>query len=250
MKQPTEFFERWRDLMSPEEVAMLQRAGMGKRVGFGQRPALLVVDVQNYMVGRTSPGDETAYPVACSDAPAAAARIAELARTFRRFSLPVVFTQHVAERDGRDLGIGAIKRGVLDIEGWYIKGTTGAALSPLVGVEEGDLVVQKHKPSAFHGTPLIDMLIARQVDTVVICGGSTSNCIRAAAIDAHAYDLRVLVVRDAVFDRVRISHEVSLMDIDRQLGDVVTCADVLAHTSRRMGGPSSSVSAHGAAHGG
>jgi nicotinamidase-related amidase len=229
-----DFFERSVGLMSPEEIAQLRAAGMGRRVGFGEYPALLVVDAQNYMIGPASDDDRTLYPVACAGGTAVAAVIARLAREFRQARRPVFFTRQVVQRDGRDLGIGLLKRGILDIDGWYIDGTIGAQISPLVAVANSDIVIDKHKPSPFHGTPLLDMLVFRKVDTVVLCGGSTSNCIRAAAIDAHAFDFRVLVVRDGVFDRVRISHEVSLMDIDRQLGDVISSDEVSSQLRQQL----------------
>jgi nicotinamidase-related amidase len=90
-------------------------------------------------------------------------------------------------------------------------------------------VLRKTKQSAFHGTPLVDLLVSFGVDTVVLVGGSTSNCIRASAIDAASHNFRTVVVRDGVFDRIRISHEVNLMDIARQIGDVVGSGDVLAY---------------------
>ena len=113
------------------------------------------------------------------------------------------------------------RRQFLDIEGWYLEGTRGAEIAPSVAPRPQDIDLIKTKQSGFHGTPLLDLLVAAQVDTVVITGGSTSNCVRATAIDSASYNFRTIVPRDAVFDRVRISHEVNLMDIARQLGDVV-----------------------------
>jgi isochorismate hydrolase len=95
--------------------------------------------------------------------------------------------------------------------------------------EPGDLVLPKRKPSAFFGTPLVGLLIDRGVDSVIVTGGSTANCVRATAVDASSYDLRTAVVEDCVFDRFRVSHLAALFDLDRQYADVVSAAEALAH---------------------
>lgn len=215
--------------MSEEEVLQLRKAGLGKRIGFGRSPVLLVIDAQNYMVGPTGPEDRNEYPSACATGRPALAVIARLADAFRNAGRPVFYTRNVARPDGADMGLKLLKRGILKIEGWYLEGTKGAEIAPEVAPHPEDIVLNKGKQSGFHGTPLLDLLIAAQIDTVVITGGSTSNCVRATAIDASSHNFRTIVPRDAVFDRVRISHEVNLMDIARQLGDVVTSDEVLAY---------------------
>ena len=87
----------------------------------------------------------------------------------------------------------------------------------------------KKKPSGFHGTPLLGYLLDRQIDTVIIVGGATSNCIRATVFDASSYNLRAIVVQEAVFDRIPISHAISLFDMDRQFADVVTVQEALKY---------------------
>ncbi len=223
-----QFFATMAHLMSAAEIAQLRTAGMGKRVGFGTRPALLIIDAQNYMVGATGPDDRNEYPSACATGRPAVGVIKALAEGFRAAGQPVFYTRNVARRDGRDMGVKLLKRGLLDIEGWYLEGTKGAEIVPAIAPQPQDIVLVKTKQSGFHGTPLLDLLIAARVDTVVITGGSTSNCVRATAIDSNSYNFRTIVPRDGVFDRVRISHEVNLMDIDRQLGDVVSSAEILA----------------------
>lgn len=224
-----DFFASMGHLMSEAEIAQLRKAGMGKRIGFGERPALVIIDAQNYMVGPTGPDDKNEYPSACPTGRPAIAVIKALAEAFRAGKHPVYYTRAVARRDGVDMGIKRLKRGVLDIEGWYLEGTKGAEIVPDIAPQPQDIVMTKHKQSGFHATPLLDHLIAARIDTVVIVGGSTSNCIRATAIDSMSHNFRTIVPRDGVFDRVRISHEVNLMDIDRQLGDVLPSSDVLAY---------------------
>src|SRR5690606_8558530 len=78
----------------------------------------------------------------------------------------------------------------------------------------------------YNGTPLLGYLIEREVDTVIIMGGSTSNCVRATVFDASSYNFRTIVVQEGVFDRIPISHAISLFDMDRQFADVVPSAEV------------------------
>ncbi len=64
------------------------------------------------------------------------------------------------------------------------------------------------------------------MDSVVICGGTTSGCVRATAVDAFSYDLRTVVVADATFDRLELSHAASLLDLSAKYADVATSAEV------------------------
>jgi nicotinamidase-related amidase len=91
---------------------------------------------------------------------------------------------------------------------------------------EADVVIEKGRPSAFFGTHLISYLVARQIDTVVVCGESTSGCVRATVVDAHSYGLHVLVVEDCVFDRVVTSHLVNLFDMQAKYADVLSLAQL------------------------
>jgi nicotinamidase-related amidase len=76
---------------------------------------------------------------------------------------------------------------------------------------------------------LLGYLLDRQIDTVIIVGGATSNCIRATVFDASSYNLKTIVVQEAVFDRIPISHAISLFDMDRQFADVVTMQEALKY---------------------
>ena len=91
------------------------------------------------------------------------------------------------------------------------------------------MVFVKKKPSGFFGTPLLAYLVDRQIDTVIIVGGATSNCIRATVFDASSYNFRTIVPADAVFDRIPVSHAISLFDMDRQFADVLDAAAVLEY---------------------
>ena len=219
--------ERWRDLLSEEDLKTIARARFGRRVGMGQRPAIIVIDAQNFMVG-SNDGPSDAHPSACGKpAREALERLAGLLTIARASAVPVIYTSFVLKADGSDIGVYGRKRDLLHIEGWCLEGSGGAEIHPLVAPLPGDLVLVKKKPSAFLGTPLLGLLIDRSIDTIIVTGGSTSNCVRATTVDAASYNFRTLVVEDCVFDRISISHQVALFDIDRQYGDVVSSGELI-----------------------
>jgi maleamate amidohydrolase len=216
----------WAPLLGPGDRETVARAQFARRSGFGQYPAILVIDAQNYMIGPV--GDERDdYVSSCgAQGRAAVGRIALLLAVARAAGAPVIYTRYEVAADGSDMGAYRRKRNLIKSHTWCLSGTFGAQIADAIKPEPGDLVLVKKKPSAFLGTPLLGHLIDRQIDTVVVVGGSTSNCVRATAVDAVSYNYRVLVPADCVFDRIAISHAVALFDLDRQYGDVVWAGDV------------------------
>jgi maleamate amidohydrolase len=87
--------------------------------------------------------------------------------------------------------------------------------------------VPKKHPSAFFGTPLASYLINTGADTLVVTGCSTSGCVRGTVVDGFAYNFRVLVPQDAVFDRSRVSHAVNLFDMAEKYADVMPTDEAL-----------------------
>jgi nicotinamidase-related amidase len=220
----------WADYLSDTDRAVLARGRFGRRMGFGARTAVIVIDAQNYMVGEA--GHDAEWPSSCGDVGRrAVAAIATLVRAAQAAGAPCFFSRFELAPDGSDIGVYRRKRDLLQSPHWCLEGTLGAELVPGLEPAPGDVVFVKKKPSGFHGTPLLGHLVERGIDTVVIVGGATSNCIRATVFDAASYNLRAIVPHEAVFDRIPVSHAISLFDMDRQFADVVPMADVLAHFS-------------------
>jgi nicotinamidase-related amidase len=90
-------------------------------------------------------------------------------------------------------------------------------------------VLVKKGASAFFGTDLAQRLRALAVDTVVICGATTSGCVRASVVDAVQHGFPTLVVREAVGDRARAPHDANLFDIEQKYGDVISVDDAVAY---------------------
>lgn len=97
---------------------------------------------------------------------------------------------------------------------------------------EEDLVVDKSYASAFYGTPMVSYLNGLRVDTILITGGTTSGCVRATTVDAITRNYDVAVVGDCVFDRIEVSHKVSLFDMWMKYCDVITSEEALEYLSK------------------
>jgi nicotinamidase-related amidase len=91
----------------------------------------------------------------------------------------------------------------------------------------GDVLLPKKHPSAFFGTPLASYLIERNVDTLVVTGCTTSGCVRGTVVDGFAYNYKVVVPQECVYDRSPVSHAVNLFDMASKYADVRPTAEVL-----------------------
>ncbi|MFP5022544.1 isochorismatase family protein [Pseudonocardia phyllosphaerae] len=200
--------------------ATYDRAGFGATVPRGPRPALIVVDLTR---GFTEPtfasGSDLSAPVA------AAAALVDAAH---RADVPVVFTAisyTPAEADG-------------DAVAWLRKATgmralredsEAVALDPRIDRVLGDHLIVKKGASAFHGTGLGALLSGLHVDTAVVCGATTSGCVRATAVDAVTGGLDTLVVREACGDRAAGPHDAALFDLQAKYADVIDLHDALGY---------------------
>ena len=93
------------------------------------------------------------------------------------------------------------------------------------------LLIEKRKPSAFFGTPLVSHLTMMRADSLILTGTTTSGCVRASAVDALSYDFRVTIPHEAVFDRGEVSHKIALFDLHMKYVDVTDLDDVLIYLS-------------------
>lgn len=210
----------------PEQVS---EPAFGVRLGAGRSPAVLVVDVLRAYLDPTSP-----LYAGVEEACAAAARLVDAGRAA---GVPVVFTAVRYAPGLTDGGLWVRKIPALAVlEEGNPLGDFPVAPQPVAG----ETVVVKQYASAFFGTSLSATLRVLGVDTLLVCGFSTSGCVRATAVDAISLGLRALVVREAVGDRDAAPHEAALRDIDAKYGDVIEEADAmealrLAGLARRTG---------------
>ncbi len=200
-----------------------ERAGFRARLGFGERPAVIVVDVCEAYLDPTSP-----LYAAVEDVVEAVGRVVDAARLA---AIPVIFTRVVYQPGGADGGIFYRKVPSLKI---FEAGSPAGEFPDRVRPRDGDVVVLKQYASAFFGTSLAATLTAKAVDTTIITGLTTSGCVRATAVDAVQSGFIPIVVRDAVGDRDERPHEASLFDLDNKYADVVDIDEVLRFLSGRV----------------
>ena len=217
----------WRALVPGEAWEAHGAAGYGASLRLGSRPALLVVDATLAFVGPPGATRSEAvarYPGACGpSAWEAVASITRLLHRARQRGLPVAFT--IGANPTWVAWAGRPKHGS---RREALPADARDVVEPLRPVP-GELVLDKLRPSAFYATPLLPLLTARGVDTVIVAGGTTSGCVRATALDAFSAGLTCVVVEDAVFDRSPFSHAAALFELEQKYADVVPVDRVLAY---------------------
>ena len=216
----------WDGIISEDEQKAYHAAGFGRPSGVGSRPALLIIDVQYRTIGTTpKPFWESIgeFPTSCGQIGwNAMHNIAILLAEFRRNHWPVLYP-HVAPKNTATDG-GRLAQKVPAIMNIAEK---GYEFPPEIAPRAGDVLIPKKHPSAFFATPLVSHLIDLGVDTLIVTGCTTSGCVRGSVVDAFAYNFRVLVPSDCVYDRSATSHAVNLFDMASKYADVGTSAEIL-----------------------
>jgi nicotinamidase-related amidase len=195
-------------------------AGLGQAVTLGSRPGVLVVD---FSCGFTDP--ECTLGADMSAEVEATRRLLDAGRAK---GLPVIFTTIGYEPSLKDGGLWLQKvpsLGDLQIGGRWVE------IDPRLEPREDETIVLKKGASAFFGTNLPAILVSQGVDSVILCGATTSGCIRATAIDLLQYGYPTLVPRECVADRAQAPHEANLFDINAKYADVVPLDDVLEYVA-------------------
>jgi nicotinamidase-related amidase len=184
--------------------------------GFGQSPALVVIDMAH---GWTDP----AYAGGSARLDAAVAAIRQLLPAARDRGIPVIYTTSPYQ-DKPQL------KSAADFSPHFRKWDQRAcAIDERLAPLPGEYVIEKEHASAFAGTALVGHLVGRRVDTLLITGCSTSACVRATATDAKSFQLRPVIVREAVQDRSALAHEWTLFDVQARFADVVGLEETLAY---------------------
>ncbi|WP_119166735.1 N-carbamoylsarcosine amidohydrolase [Algihabitans albus] len=195
------------------------------RVGFGDRPALLLID---FVKAYTTPG----APLYAPGVVEAVARTVPLVALAREASVPVIFTKVLFHPSGQDGGWFVRKVPVLRS---FVPGEPLTEIVAELPVAEDDLVLVKNYASAFFATSLAATLTARGIDTLLLAGCSTSGCVRATAVDGLQHGFRVIVPRDCVGDRHPAPHEANLFDINAKYGDVLPLETVMSYLRELSG---------------
>jgi N-carbamoylsarcosine amidase len=198
--------------------------GFMRRIGFGERPALVNIDLANAW---TRPGNA----FSCDRMDVIIPGVQRLLAAARAKELPVVYTTTayaVTSGPASDMGLWHRK---IPVEVLQL-GTEAVAIDERIAPSPGEHVIVKKFASAFHGTPLSGFLRAADVDTVLVTGVTMAGCVRHTVEDALGLGFRPIVVRDCVGDRVAGAVEWNLFDIDAKFGDVESLETVLEYLER------------------
>ena len=207
--------------MSDEQAKeVYAKARLGESVTLGSRPAVLVVD---FRCGFTDPECTLG-----SDMTAAVEATKRLLDVARARGVPVVFTTIGFEPSLKDGGLWLQKvpaLGDLQIGGRWVE------IDPRLEPRDDETIVLKKAASAFFGTNLPSILVSQGVDSVILCGATTSGCIRATAVDLLQHGYPTIVPRECVADRAQAPHEANLFDIQAKYADVVLVEEALAYVA-------------------
>jgi maleamate amidohydrolase len=221
----------WRDIVSPEIMEVYR--DYRREVCVGACPALLAIDLYAlvYKGGANPPHEITRdNPSTCGIyAHNAIEPTKKLFAAARAAGLPIFYTTG-SNGTGK---VRATKR---------VRGAEASdddyAIYEAFTPEEGDTVVFKERASGFYGTPLTAYLTQLGIDSVIVCGESTSGCVRASVVDGYSHGYHMSVVEECVFDRSELSHKVNLFDLHHKYADVMVLEDVLAHLATVAGNKS------------
>lgn len=191
------------------------------KVGFGDKPAVVVID---FTLAYTTPGS----PFYAEGVVRAVRDTVPLLAAARAAGVPVIHTKVMYHPSGADGGWFVRKVPTLRS---LVRGKPLAEIDPAVAPLPEEVVIVKQYPSPFFGTPLAPMLATMGVDTLILAGCSTSGCVRAGALDGVQHGYRVVVPRECVGDRHDAPHDANLFDINAKYGDVVGREEVIAYLS-------------------
>lgn len=209
----------WDDILSEQDKAVIEKAGYSNRGAaswesrqLGQRPVVLVIDMQHLTCGPNVPILEAIEHYRTAQGEIAWAGIEQIQRFLgvaREAGLPIIYTRVIPRNYGpQDEAVQIVE-----------------PLAP----QEGDLVIDKNYASAFYGTALLNQLIRRGADTVIVVGNTTSGCVRATAIDAQQNGFSVIIPEECVFDRIQASHKASLLDLWMKYAQVMPVEQVVSY---------------------
>lgn len=211
----------WRDIVSDEILKVYEP--YHRDVFVGDRPALLAIDLYNlvYRGGAKEPHELIGeFPSSCGRyAWDAIEPTKKLFAAARNAGIPVLYTTAPTTSSvvatNRQAGLGNRDEDYEIFE----------AFTP----QEGDIMIVKERASAFYGTPILPELNRLGISSLIVCGESTSGCVRASAVDAYSAGYHVCIAEECVFDRSPLSHKVNLFDLHHKYADVLGVDDVVMH---------------------
>ncbi len=216
--------QSWRQIIPEDERKIFIKSGFSDTLKMGKRPLLLVIDTTFAFTGSKPQSVEASideFPTSCGEqAWKAFPKIRALLDFFRENSYPVVYTRcdYLAMTMA---GKATKSRGPVPTD------PKANEYPEMIAPVENEWILEKPKASAFFSTPLVTYLHNKNVDTLIVCGVSTSGCVRASVVDAFSYGFTTFVIDDACFDRSYYAHCSNLFDMDAKYATVLSTHEVL-----------------------
>ena len=211
----------WKDIVDPEVIKIY--ASYRREIYVGRNPAILAIDLYKkaYLGGNRPVSEVNAkYDGSCGEnAWAALPPTQALFAAARRAGIPIIYTTRHADT----AGVHSTNRKKLD------EPDDIYAIQPELAPQPGDLIIYKERASAFFGTPLVTHLRRIGAESLIICGESTSGCVRASTVDAYSFGFHNTVVEECTYDRSTLSHKVNLFDLHHKYADVMHVDEVVTH---------------------
>ncbi len=215
----------WRDIIPAAELEIYSH--YARQTFVGPAPALLVVDLYELAYqGGPKPVSELhrTYPSTCGEhAYAAIAPTKALIGAARSAGVPIFYTTSDTRPEALPQSVTATRRRNVSVDPKVYEIRSDFKPQP------GDVIIPKQRASGFYGTPLMAHLTQLGVRSLIVCGESTSGCVRASAVDAYSSGLHVVVVEECCFDRSMVAHKVNLFDLHHKYADVMSVRDVVKH---------------------
>ena len=219
----------WKDLVTPDILRIYE--AYQRRVFVGDRPALLAIDLYNLAYdGGPRPVEEVIndYPSSSGEnAWNAIEPTQRLIQAARAAGSPIIYSTVETRKDVDPKNVTATKRQVDRVV------SDSYDIREEFRPEPGDMIISKERASAFFGTPLIAHLTRRGIQSLVVCGQSTSGCVRATVVDAYSYGFHTTVVEECCFDRSILSHKINLFDMHHKYADVIHVDEVIAQLNQQ-----------------
>ena len=220
----------WQDVVSAETIELYKHYVRDTFVG--PAPALIAIDLYELAYqGGNAPVAEVSktYPSSCGEyAHAAIPPTQQLFAAARKTGVPIFYSTSEMREDAKPGAINATKRRGTSTDPALFEIRTEFAPQP------GDTIVRKMRASIFYGTPLLAHLTQLGIQSIIMCGESTSGCVRASAVDAYSSGFHVTLVEECCYDRHLLSHKINLFDLHHKYADVMKIGEVvaaLAHTT-------------------
>ena len=193
------------------------------RIGFGRKPCLLNVDLQNAYTR------VDLFKTAYETDPQQIEHVNHLSRLTRNHDLPVIWTYVAYLESGEDCGVWGTRSDTPDSLQNIKIGSRRAQLDKRLSIDERDIVINKRMASAFFETQLASLLTWHRIDTVIVTGGSTSGCVRATVVDSLSHGYRTVVPEQCVADKHESPHFANLYDMALKYADVLSVDEVIEY---------------------